>query len=390
MLAANIIDIMIERGMLQRDELRKVLSGARPGEAPYRVAVRTGLVSEDDYLGLAADPRLAAAAIDGVRRWGVGAGASHFLGGHFRPHEDLENALAAFVGGERALLFSTGYLANLGVVPALAGRGDAIFADRLNHASLIDAVRLSDADSRRYPHMDLAALEQQLAASTAPDKLIVTDAVFSMDGDLAPLPALLALARRFDAWMLVDDAHGFGVLGPGGRGSLAHFGLKPEDRILIMGTLGKAAGVSGAFVAGSGQAIEWLVQRARTAVFTTAAPPLLSSALLESLRLIEAGDDRRLHLRKLIDRLRTGLQPLCLRAGWHLLPSDTAIQPLVIGGNQEALALAEALLARGLWAPAIRPPTVPRGQARLRISLSAAHSLEQVDRLLAALAEIAG
>lgn len=346
--------------------------------------------ASNDYLGLAADPRLAAAAIDGVRRWGVGAGASHFLGGHFRPHEELEAALAAFVGAERALLFSTGYMANLGVVPALAGRGDAIFADRLNHASLIDAVRLSDADSRRYPHLDLAALEQQLAASTSPGKLIVTDAVFSMDGDLAPLPELLALARRFDAWLVVDDAHGFGVLGPGGRGSLAHFGLKPGDRLLIMGTLGKAAGVAGAFVAGRGQAIEWLVQRARTAVFTTAAPPLLPSALLESLRLIEAGDDRRLHLRTLIERLRTGLQPLCIRAGWQLLPSDTAIQPLLIGGNQETLALAEALLAQGLWAPAIRPPTVPRGQARLRISLSAAHSLEQVDRLLAALAEIAG
>jgi 8-amino-7-oxononanoate synthase len=346
--------------------------------------------ASNDYLGLAADPRLAAAAIDGVRRWGVGAGASHFLGGHFRPHEELEAALAAFVGAERALLFSTGYMANLGVVPALAGRGDTVFADRLNHASLIDAVRLSDADSRRYPHLDLAALEQQLAASTAPGKLIVTDAVFSMDGDLAPLPELFALARRFDAWLVVDDAHGFGVLGPGGRGSLAHFGLKPGDRLLVMGTLGKAAGVAGAFVAGSGQAIEWLIQRARTAVFTTAAPPLLSSALLESLRLIEAGDDRRLHLRTLIERLRTGLQPLCIRAGWQLLPSDTAIQPLVIGGNQETLALAEALLAQGLWAPAIRPPTVPRGQARLRISLSAAHSLEQVDRLLDALAEIAG
>jgi 8-amino-7-oxononanoate synthase len=346
--------------------------------------------ASNDYLGLAADPHIAAAAIDGVRRWGVGAGASHFLGGHFRPHQRLEEQLASFVSAEAALLFSTGYMANLGVVPALVGRGDAVFADRLNHASLIDAVRLADADSRRYGHLDLAGLERQLAGSEVRNKVIVTDAVFSMDGDLAPLPQLQALAERFEAWLLVDDAHGFGVLGPQGRGSLAHFGLKPAGRLLVMGTLGKAAGVAGAFVAGSAQAVEWLVQKARTAVFTTAAPPLLATALLESLRLIETGDERRSHLQALIRRLRAGLEPLCADGRWRLLPSATAIQPLVIGGNRETLALADALLARGIWAPAIRPPTVPQGQGRLRISLSAAHSLAQVDRLVAALAEIAG
>jgi 8-amino-7-oxononanoate synthase len=265
-----------------------------------------------------------------------------------------------------------------------------VFADRLNHASLIDAVRLADADSRRYGHLDLAGLERQLAGSEVRNKVIVTDAVFSMDGDLAPLPQLQALAERFEAWLLVDDAHGFGVLGPQGRGSLAHFGLKPAGRLLVMGTLGKAAGVAGAFVAGSAQAVEWLVQKARTAVFTTAAPPLLATALLESLRLIETGDERRSHLQALIRRLRAGLEPLCADGRWRLLPSATAIQPLVIGGNRETLALADALLARGIWAPAIRPPTVPQGQGRLRISLSAAHSLAQVDRLVAALAEIAG
>ncbi len=347
--------------------------------------------ASNDYLGLAADRRLIEAAANGARRWGVGAGASHFLGGHFTPHQELEERLAAFVGMGKALLFSTGYMANLGIVPALAGRGDAIFADKLNHASLIDAVRLSLADHHRYPHVDTAALSSQLAASSAKRKLILTDAVFSMDGDVAPLADLLALAERFDAWLVVDDAHGFGVLGPQGRGTAAHCRLPASRRLLIMGTLGKAAGVAGAFVAGDRSVIDWLEQKARTAVFTTAAPPLLAVALLESLRLIKAadpGDLRRTHLRTLIDHLRAGLAPISARHGWRLPPSDTAIQPLVIGGNRETLAIAEKLLAQGIWAPAIRPPTVPAGQARLRISLSAAHSEAQVDRLVAALAEV--
>ena len=264
--------------------------------------------ASNDYLGLAADPRLIEAAADGARRWGVGAGASHFLGGHFAAHQELEERLAAFVGMGKALLFSTGYMANLGIVPALAGRGDAIFADKLNHASLIDAVRLSLADDHRYPHGDLGTLSAQLAASPARQKLILTDAVFSMDGDIAPLAELLVLAERFNAWLVVDDAHGFGVLGPQGRGTAAHCQLPASKRLLIMGTLGKAAGVAGAFVAGDRSVIDWLEQKARTAVFTTAAPPLLAVALLESLRLIEAadpGDLRRTHLRALIDRLRT-------------------------------------------------------------------------------------
>jgi 8-amino-7-oxononanoate synthase len=290
---------------------------------------------------------------------------------------------------ERALLFSTGYLANIGILPALAERGDVIFADRLNHASLIDAVRLSNAFSHRYPHLDLGVLEGQLAANRGKKRLIVTDAVFSMDGDIAPLPELLALAERFDTWLVVDDAHGFGVLGPAGRGTAAHFGLRPGGRLLLMGTLGKAAGVSGAFVAGDGDVIEWLTQKTRTAIFTTAAPPALAVALLASVELLEAADDRRSHLQALIARLRAGLGPVAARRGWRLPPSATAIQPLVIGGNRETLAVAEALLARGIWAPAIRPPTVPEGTARLRISLSAAHAEGHVDRLVAALDEAA-
>ncbi len=339
----------------------------------------------NDYLGLASDPTVIAAACDAALRWGVGAGSSHLVGGHMLPHDLLEQKLAAFVGAERALLFSTGMMANLGIVPALVGRGDAIFADRLNHASLIDAALLSRADHHRYPHNDLAALEKQLSASSARRKLILTDAVFSMDGDLADLPRLLQLADRFDAWLVVDDAHGFGVLGKNGRGTLSLFNLTLTPRLIYMGTLGKAAGASGAFVAASTNVIEWLMQRARTYIFTTASSPILAGALLASLELIEQGEDRRANLRQLISHLQGGLTS----TRWKLLPSSTAIQPILIGENDETLRVADALYAQGIWVPAIRPPTVPQGTARLRVSLSAAHSIEQVDHLLDALRNLA-
>jgi len=276
-------------------------------------------------------------------------------------------------------------MANLGLVAALVGRDDAVFADKLNHASLIDAVQLSRAHSQRYPHGDLATLERQLTASSAKRKLILTDAVFSMDGDLAPLPELLALAERFDAWLVIDDAHGFGVLGAQGRGSLAHFDLPAAQRIIYMGTLGKAAGACGAFVAGSETVIEWLLQRARTYIFTTGSSPIIASALLASLDLIEGGDARRAYLRALTAQLRDGLAD----TRWCLMPSPTAIQPVIIGDNHEALRVAEALYERGLWVPAIRPPTVPNGSARLRVSLSAAHSTEHVAQLVNALKALA-
>ncbi len=339
----------------------------------------------NDYLGLANHPALVAAVQQAAARWGVGSGASHVVSGHLRPHQELEERLAAFVGRERALYFTTGYMANLAVAPALVERHDAIFADRLNHASLIDAAQLARAEHIRYAHGDVEQLAERLQRSRARRKLILTDAVFSMDGDLAPLPALLELAERFDAWLVVDDAHGFGVLGPGGRGSLAHFALPPSPRLILMGTLGKAAGVSGAFVAGDRRVIDWLIQRARSYIFTTASSPIIAAALLTSLELIAAGDDRRAHLQTLIARLRDGLAGL----PWPLLPSLTAIQPLIIGENQAALDLAEQLLAQGLWVPAIRPPTVPAGTARLRISLSAAHHPAQIDALLAALRDCA-
>ena len=334
----------------------------------------------NDYLGLAAEPALAEAAAEATGKWGVGSGASHLVSGHTAAHEALEARLAAFVGMDDALYFSTGYMANIGVMPALVGRGDAIFADKVNHASLVDGALLSRAELIRYPHCDLAALEARLAASEAPRKLIVTDSVFSMDGDLAPLPELLALAEAHRAWLLVDDAHGFGVLGPQGRGSLAHFGLS-SPRLILMGTLGKAAGVAGAFVAGHRSVIEWLVNTSRSYIFTTGAPPLLAETLLTALELIEHGDARRAHLAALIARFKAGLR----LSRWQLLASDTPIQPVVIGDNHETLAVSRALDAEGLWVPAIRPPTVPKGAARLRITLSAAHSFEQVDRLVATL-----
>ena len=342
--------------------------------------------ASNDYLGLAGNAEIAQALADGALRWGAGSGASHLVSGHLTPHDQLENEIAAFTGFERALTFSTGYLANLAVTPTLAGRGDAVFADKLNHASLIDAMQLAKANGaevQRYPHNDVAALERQLAASNAARKVIVTDAVFSMDGDLAPLPLIFELAERHDAWLVIDDAHGFGVLGRHGEGSLAHFNLPASPRILLMGTLGKAAGVGGAFVAGSATAIDYLLNKGRSYIFTTAAPPAIACALSKSLHTIRDGDALRANLMARIAQLRDGL------AGKPLLPSATAIQPYIVGDNEAAVALSKALWERGLWVPAIRPPTVPKGTARLRISVSAAHTAGDIDHLLSALKELA-
>lgn len=342
--------------------------------------------ASNDYLGLAGNAEIAQALADGALRWGAGSGASHLVSGHLTPHDQLENEIAAFTGFERALTFSTGYLANLAVTPTLAGRGDAVFADKLNHASLIDAMQLAKANGaevQRYPHNDVAALERQLAASNAARKVIVTDAVFSMDGDLAPLPLIFELAERHDAWLVIDDAHGFGVLGRHGEGSLAHFNLPASPRILLMCTLGKAAGVGGAFVAGSATAIDYLLNKGRSYIFTTAAPPAIACALSKSLQIIRNGDALRANLMARIAQLREGL------AGKPLLPSTTAIQPYIVGDNEAAVALSKALWERGLWVPAIRPPTVPKGTARLRISVSAAHTAGDIDHLLSALKELA-
>ena len=368
------------RGLMRE---RRVVQGP---QGPHLEVDGRRLLSfcSNDYLGLASHAALIDAARRGAAEYGVGASASALVCGHMQAHEALEARLAGFVRLERALYFSTGYLANLGAVPALAGRGDAVFCDELNHASLIDAARLSRAEIRVYPHCDLDALERLLAECQSPAKLVVSDAVFSMDGDLAPVAELAGLCDRYDAWLLLDDAHGFGVLGEGGRGTLAHFGVA-SPRIVYVGTLGKAAGVFGAFVAGTRDVVEWLLQRARTYIFTTGSPPMLASALLASLDLIEREEWRREHLRALIARFRAGVRGV----PWRLLPSQTAIQPLIVGENRAAVALMARLRERDLWVPAIRPPTVPAGTARLRVSLSAAHTLADVDRLVEALHEAA-
>lgn len=337
----------------------------------------------NDYLGLANNPELVEAAQEGAKLFGIGSGASPLINGFMNPHCALEHRLEEFTGMERVLFFSNGYMANIGTIPALVGRGDEIFCDRLNHASLIDASRLSRANICIYPHCELDVLRERLAASSSQRKLILTDAVFSMDGDIAPLVELLALAEEFDAWLMIDDAHGFGVLGPYGRGSAAHFHMS-SPRLIYMGTLGKAAGVAGAFVAGADKVIEWLLQRARTYVFSTSEPPLIAYTLLKSIDLIERGDERRRHLSDLIALLQRNLK---LRR-WKLLPSATAIQPLVIGDNAETMKVANSLFERGIWVPGIRPPTVPEGTSRLRITLSAAHKREHVEQLITTLCEL--
>jgi 8-amino-7-oxononanoate synthase len=343
----------------------------------------------NDYLGLAADPRIIEALQQGAAIYGAGSGASHLISGHSAAHAALEDKLAQFlspfVPSVRALYFSTGYMANLALISALAGKDAEIFSEALNHASLIDGARLARATLSVYPHRDLQALEEQLTQSQAKDKLVITDAVFSMDGDIAPLRELLALCERHGAWLLVDDAHGFGVIGDDGRGVLQHLALS-SPQLIYMGTLGKAAGVAGAFVAAHETVIEWLVQRARGYIYTTASPPAVAHALLTSIDIIgsEEGRQRRAHLKHLIARLRERLN----LKRWRLLPSDTAIQPVIIADNAATIATGKALMAQGFWVGAIRPPTVPAGTARLRITLSAAHSTEQVDQLAAALLSI--
>jgi 8-amino-7-oxononanoate synthase len=346
----------------------------------------------NDYLGLAGHPALVQAACAGAREFGVGSGASPLVSGHSTANAELERELAGFVQLPRALYFYAGYPTNSGIVPALVGEGDALFSDALNHACLIDGARLSRARIHRYPHVDLAALDRALAASTARRKLVITDAVFSMDGDIADVPALVALCDRHDALLLLDDAHGFGVLGPQGRGTLASFGLigaARSPRVIYMATLGKAAGVAGAFVAGSEPVVEWLLQKTRSYIFATAAPPMLACALRASLRRIEQEEERRTQLRQNVAQLRDGLANAIKGTGWQLSESTTAIQPLVIGSNQQALAVMDGLASRGIWVPAIRPPTVAEGTARLRIALSAAHTDADVALLVESLAALA-
>ncbi|MEO5660460.1 MAG: 8-amino-7-oxononanoate synthase [Polaromonas sp.] len=346
----------------------------------------------NDYLGLAQHPALVQAACDAAQVYGVGSGSSPMVSGHSAANAALELELAAFVGLPRALYFYAGFATNISIIPALVSAGDAIFSDALNHACLIDGARLSRAQIHRYAHADLAALERELAHSSASRKLVMSDAVFSMDGDSADIHGLLGLCERHDALLLLDDAHGFGVLGPQGRGSLAAAGLcgaQASRRVLYMATLGKAAGVAGAFVAGNDALVEWLLQNTRSYTFATAAPALLASALRASLQIIAQDNWRRTHLQRLIERLRSGLTAGLRGSRWQLSASKTAIQPLLIGRNDDALGAMEGLRQRGIWVPAIRPPTVAEGTARLRIALSAAHSEADIDQLIEALSALA-
>jgi 8-amino-7-oxononanoate synthase len=336
----------------------------------------------NDYLGLAAHPELVAAFKQGAERFGVGSGAAHLLSGHSYAHQALEEDLAAYVNRPRALLFSTGYMANLGVLCALTARGDSVLQDRLNHASLLDAARLSGAKLLRYRHLDIESVTRRLTQTAGGTTLIATDGVFSMDGDRAPLGALAGAAAEHAAWLLVDDAHGFGVWGREGAGWCVEQLPEPEERVILMATLGKALGTFGAFVAGSEALVETLIQHARSFIYTTAPPPALAWATRTALRLARDGEHLRARLTRLIQCLRQGADQLDL----PLLPSATPIQPLLVGGSGAALRLSEALRRRGILVPAIRPPTVPQGAARLRITLSAVHSEAQLARLLDALA----
>lgn len=339
--------------------------------------------SSNDYLGLANHPEVVAAFKMAVDQYGVGSGSAHLICGHSRAHHALEEELAEFTGREKALLFSTGYMANVGVISALVGRGDYVLEDRLNHASLLDGGLLSRAQFSRFKHADYADLQAHMLNS-AGRKLVVSDGVFSMDGDLADLPLLVELVDQYQAGLLIDDAHGFGVLGKNGGGIVEYFGLTQNQVPILMGTLGKAFGTFGAFVAGSDELIEWLIQKARSYVFTTALPPAVAEATRTSLRLLQTESWRREHLQALIARFRLG----ALQQGLQLMDSFTPIQPILVGDSQQVMTISSALLERGFLLSPIRPPTVPKGTARLRVTFSAEHQYHQVDALLDALSKV--
>lgn len=347
--------------------------------------------SSNDYLGLANSPqikqKLTQALAEGLISYG--SGAAHLVTGHHLQHHIAEDEIADWLGCERALLFSTGYMANLAVQQVLMQAGDIILADKLNHASLIDGALQSEATLKRYPHLDIMALERRLQQASKENHqvMIVTDGVFSMDGDLAPLPQIQKLAKTYQAWLLVDDAHGFGTLGQHGKGCFEHFGLEPDENTILVGTLGKAFGTSGAFVAGSSVLIESLVQFARPYIYTTAMPQLNALAIREALKLVrstEVGGAAREKLQQHIKQFKAGAKAI----GLTLWDSPTPIQPILLGDSETALMWSEKLKQKGFWVTAIRPPTVPAGQARLRITLSASHSKQQIDSLLKALMEI--
>ncbi|MEH6456921.1 MAG: 8-amino-7-oxononanoate synthase [Cocleimonas sp.] len=340
----------------------------------------------NDYLGLANHPEIVDAFKKAADKYGVSSGAAHLINGHSIEHHKLEEALAEFTGRDKAILFSNGYMANLGVLSALLERGDYLYQDRLNHASLIDAGLLSKSKMKRYRHNDIADLNRLYAKqeSTSRNSMIVTDGVFSMDGDEALVNELATIAKQQQAWLMVDDAHGFGVLGERGAGLLAQQKLNQSEVPILMATLGKACGTSGAFVAGSEDLVEYLTQTARTFIYTTAMPPSIAAATLISLKLIAKENWRREQLANLIQRFKLGAEQL----GIELMESDTAIQPIMIGSTEKAVAISQALQEKNILVTAIRPPTVPDYTARLRVTFSTNHTPEQVDTLLEALGKV--
>lgn len=336
----------------------------------------------NDYLGLANHRSVVKAFQDGAALYGVGSGSAHLICGHSRAHHALEEELAEFTGRDRALLFSTGYMANIGAISALMGRGDTVFEDRLNHASLLDGGLLSGARFKRYRHADTDSLLDGLSRAEG-RVMIVTDGVFSMDGDLAPIDALSQIAKDREAWLMIDDAHGLGVIGDKGRGVVEHFGLTQQQVPILVGTLGKAFGTFGAFVAGSETLIETLIQKARTYIYTTALPPAVAEATRVALSIVIEEQWRREKLNDLVRRFRRGAEQL----GFPLMPSNSAIQPILIGDSRRAVEIGKRLLDDGFWVGAIRPPTVPQNSARLRVTFSALHDEQHVDRLLEFLAK---
>ena len=390
---------------LEKKSLRRKLKVSESASAPLMTIDGRSMLTfcSNDYLGLANHPRIAQAIAKGAQRYGSGSGASHMISGHNQAHAALENALAqtqsSFITNIKTLFFGTGYMANMAAITALSTLHDAsgepsqmsIFSEELNHASLIDGIRLASKQNQAtikiYPHQDIETLRKMLAEDLNPFKLIVTDAVFSMDGDIAHIDQLLDVAEEFNALLMIDDAHGFGVLGDQGLGALNLFNLKASDprtgRIIYMGTLGKAAGLSGAFVAGDANLIEWVMQKGRAYIYTTASPPLIAEGLLTSLELMR-DPTHRVALEKNIAYWHSHLQ----LKKWRLMPSQTAIQPIIIGTNADALKVAQQLDQKNIWVPAIRPPTVAEGTARLRVTLSASHTNVQIDQLIQALHEI--
>lgn len=386
---------------LDQQSLRRKLKISESASAPEMVINGRSMLTfcSNDYLGLANHPELTGALIEGAQLYGAGSGASHMISGHNQAHEQLEkklaNTQASFIPQVKALFFSTGYMANLAAITGLCSLGNqnatlrmTIFSEELNHASLIDGVRLAskqnNAQVKVYPHHDLKQLEKLLSEDPNPFKLIVTDAVFSMDGDIAPIDQLLELAEKFNALILIDDAHGFGLLGQQGLGALDMFNIRSNNpnsaRIIYMGTLGKAAGLSGAFIAAEENLVEWIMQKGRTYIYTTASPPLVAHGLLKSLELMAQPH----HRQQLYNNIQYWQKNLQLKK-WQLMPSSTAIQPIVIGSNADALKVAQLLDHQNIWVPAIRPPTVAEGTARLRVTLSATHTESQINQLIEAL-----